>query len=291
MQSVPEFSFRKEHLEFGFEVRELSYFLESSAPSTREIDHRLRFYAVVFITEGSGTHRVNFREYQYQPKDILFIGKDQIHSWRKYSNVKGHILFFTQDFIYQNQLTFSDLSYSYPYNSFLYSPKVSIANATDHQALNSIVNLIQTEYQSPDSPFKKEIIQSLLRAFFLKIRMQSVAETKTVSTKSVRDLFIRFQKAVDDNISITRNVNEYCVILNTSYKELNNACKALTSKTAKAVIDDIIMSKAKRYLLDPDKNISLTAYMLGFAEPTNFTKFFRKQEGLGPKEFMSKING
>jgi len=58
-------------------------------------------------------------------------------------------------------------------------------------------------------------------------------------------------------------------------------------KTPKQLIDERILLEAKRLLVhsnDPGKIIGLS---LGFDEPTNFNKFFKKHTGKTPSEFRA----
>lgn len=94
---------------------------------------------------------------------------------------------------------------------------------------------------------------------------------------------------LNEKIALTRNANDYCNFLNVSYQKLNSTCKALTNKTVKVFIDDFILLRAKRLLSEKDVNISEIAYFLGFDEPTNFTKFFKKNTNQTPKSFIESI--
>ncbi|ADY29272.1 helix-turn-helix domain-containing protein [Cellulophaga lytica] len=288
MKNIQEYTFKKEQEDFGINVWELDYFLANYDIQNRSIPHRLKFYAIVFITEGTGEHLIDFKTYSYKKNDMLFVGKNQTHAWLKQKNVKGYIAIFTQDFLNENQQTFKDLSYSYPYNSFLHSPKLTITNTNTHYTLVTVFALIYKEFSLSKTTVSKQIIQSLLRVAFLKIKTLS-KQFNLEQNKSDISLFIQFQNQLDKNISITRNVNEYCKILNTTYRKLNDTCKVFTHKTAKSFIDDVIILKAKQYLSDQDKNISITSYLLGFEEVSNFSKFFKKHTSYTPKQFIASI--
>lgn len=47
----------------------------------------------------------------------------------------------------------------------------------------------------------------------------------------------------------------------------------------------MMILKAKKLLVENQKNISEISYLLGFEEPTNFTKYYKKHTGFSPKEF------
>ena len=150
--------------------------------------------------------------------------------------------------------------------------------------------MIYKEYFLIKNEGRQELLQTLLRTFIVKVQSQ-LARVEKRSNKESKAQFIQLQKAIDQNIGHTRSATDYVNMLGTTYHQLNSIVKGVTNKSLKVFIDDTLILNAKRLLCDKGSNINEIAFMLGFDEPTNFTKFFRKQEGLGPKEFMSKING
>jgi len=282
---IKEYSFRKEFEEIGFEITKLEYFLKERVDADSYNPHRIKFYIVLFVTKGNGKHDIDFQSYNYQKGSVLFIGKNQIHSWRKSNNVNGYLLLFTEKFLFNNQVKYNDISYTYPYNSMLYKPILNLKSIEYYNSFKSLVFYLFQEYNLPKTKVKEEILQNLLRTLLLKIQSHSTKEYKDVDIE-LKALFIRFQRLLAEKISLTRNANDYCAFLNVSYRELNTACKTLTNKTIKVFIDDVLILEAKRHLTERKSNISQTAYMLGFDEVTNFTKFFKKHTALSPKAFI-----
>ena len=285
---VPEYNFRREFQQVGFEIVDLEYLFSRHSFEERATPHRLKFYAILFITNGSGQHEINFKPYCFGPKNILFIGSDQIHAWRKSKNVRGYIVFFTEEFLYQNQMTFKDLNYSFPFNSILYEPLVDVSKSNKYVSIISLIEYINEEYKTPNHQSKQEILQCLLRTFILKIRAESKEENKNASRKD-KELFIRFQRMLDKKISVSRNAKDYCNWLGVSFQKLNSTCKVLTNLPIKKFIDKILILKSKEYLSENEKNISEISYILGFKEVTNFTKYFKKHTSLSPKSFKRSV--
>ncbi|MBI0400047.1 helix-turn-helix transcriptional regulator [Cyclobacterium marinum] len=54
-------------------------------------------------------------------------------------------------------------------------------------------------------------------------------------------------------------------------------------------MDDFIILQAKRNLINSTTNSAELAYKLGFEDPTNFTKYFKKNTGLTPKSFIKSL--
>ncbi len=275
-------SFKKNVENVGFEIIRLSEFY-SRIDKNRQRAHIINFYAVLCITEGNGVHEINFESYPYDRDSLLFINKGQHHKWVDYENTKGYIIVFTETFLANNQLKFRDLSYSFPYNIYLYKPYLKL-NAKIAPSFLNLIDFLYAEYQLPESEEKDEILQCLLRTFLLKIKSEKPVDEQ-YSNVLQKELFIRFQKMIDQRLHQSRNVNDYCNWLSVSYKKLNECCKAFTTKTAKNFVDSILLLKAKQLLVENKNSISQIAYLLSFEEPTNFAKFFKKHTHYTPKEF------
>jgi AraC-like DNA-binding protein len=77
--------------------------------------------------------------------------------------------------------------------------------------------------------------------------------------------------------------------LNLSAKYLSDLLKRETGKTALELIHLYVVSEAKNMLVGRDHSISEIAYQLGFDNPPYFSRLFKKETGMSPKEFQNHI--
>jgi AraC-like DNA-binding protein len=80
-------------------------------------------------------------------------------------------------------------------------------------------------------------------------------------------------------------VLDYAQRLGYSESTLSRACVAVAGRTAKEEIDARIALEAKRLLVHSPAPAANIGHQLGFSEPTNFLKFFRRTVGSTPLEF------
>ena len=59
--------------------------------------------------------------------------------------------------------------------------------------------------------------------------------------------------------------------------------------TLSKIVDDIRTQHAQRYLMQNWRSISEICYLLGFTEPSNFTRWFKKSNQLSPQAYRSKV--
>ncbi|MDE5851084.1 MAG: helix-turn-helix domain-containing protein, partial [Muribaculaceae bacterium] len=73
--------------------------------------------------------------------------------------------------------------------------------------------------------------------------------------------------------------------LNLSPSYLGDLIKRSTGTNASKYIQRMVIQEAKN-LLSSGQNISQTAYSLGFDYPQHFTRFFKREESITPKEYL-----
>ena len=66
--------------------------------------------------------------------------------------------------------------------------------------------------------------------------------------------------------------------------------KVLTGQTASEFIRKIKLEKAKELLENTDLTISEISYKVGFSSPSYFTKCFKEEYGLIPKEMRHTLD-
>ena len=284
-KELPRLLFREDLEIVGFEIIKIKDLYEKIDLSLLTSVKIIKFYQIIFIEEGKGRHNIDFETYDFKKGSILFVGKNQIHSWQNYRSSDGYIVLFTENFLYKNQMQFNELSYGYPYNTALFSPILNITNDSHFRTFHSLIKLIYEEYADIAYQIRQEVLQTLLRALILKIGSQ--LPSVEMPNTEVKKLFIRFQKALDQNIFHTRNAIDYVSMLGCSIHQLNKAVKTFTNKSVKVFIDSVLILNAKRLLVDGRNNVSEVSYLVGFDETTNFAKFFKKHTNQTPSQFRN----
>ncbi|GGX88509.1 helix-turn-helix domain-containing protein [Streptomyces minutiscleroticus] len=103
--------------------------------------------------------------------------------------------------------------------------------------------------------------------------------------------FPRFRAAVERDFTRTHRVGDYAAALGYSTRTLTRAALAATGSTAKAYLDARIVLEAKRLLVHTDLTAADVARHLGFTDPGDFGKFFRKHDGRTPLSFRAAARG
>lgn len=273
----------------GFEIVPIEQIAKSKNEHKHnpELPHQLKFYNLIFFTQGNGRHFIDFNWYPVQQNSLVYLTKDQISAFEFSEELKGYCIIFTEEYFVNS---FSNLTDNFVFRLFypeLFSPILQIPQNSEFV---TYFNLLLKEYGNSKSFYNKNIINSLLAILISKTENLKQNLTFHISDASKIVVYQNFISLIEKNLIKSRSANFYAKELVISYKHLNTICKELINKTAKSVIDDFVILQAKRNLINSTTNSTELAYKLGFEDPTNFTKYFKKNTGLTPKTFLKSLS-
>ncbi|WP_044562787.1 helix-turn-helix domain-containing protein [Azospirillum sp. B4] len=102
-------------------------------------------------------------------------------------------------------------------------------------------------------------------------------------------LVAAFRALVERHYRGHRPLDDYLTELRTSSSTLRAACLAVTGRPAIGLIQDRLMTEAKRLILYSGQTIAAVAYDLGFEDPAYFSRFFHKQSGEAPRAWRQRL--
>jgi AraC family transcriptional activator of pobA len=132
------------------------------------------------------------------------------------------------------------------------------------------------------------VLISLVEAFYKRQFSTDPKEYNRIVTdfqQSIKDYY-------NQPVSQLPNVQYFADKLGLTPNYLGDIVKHFTNKSALENIHDFVIKKAKELLVDDRKlNTTEVAYELGFEYPNYFSKFFKKQVNLTPKEYRLQTIG
>lgn len=288
MKNIPEIRFKSEKTtqvnEFEFVALET---LMSGISKARDHNpfqpHRLGFFLILIITGGEVNHIVDFKIHTLKEGDVMVISKGQIHAFDELSKYQGYLVLFTDAFMqkYMAQSTIAQINHLYNY--FLRQEKIC---NPDH---NYIILRVLKEQLKSNSSSLPNIVGSIISIYLLKLNDENNRSTVISIDNKNLDYFNQFKQLLEDNFSKTRDAKDYASDLSISYKHLNKVCKEIAQVTAKSFIDRYVTLEAKRMLVSTSLSVKEIAFKLGFDEPTNFLKYFKKHTNITPVEFRNTL--
>ena len=249
--------------------------------------HRHSFYHMVFFTEGTGKHTIDFNHFQVHPYQIYFMVPGQVHSWNFEGKVDGYVINFSNGF-FKSFLLRPDYIDSF---SFLTGDtQRSVINLPD-QIRDSIIALFENLVSQSRSSFSQgaDMVRLLLLQIFIHIEQGYFSDDKSNSLSQNNVLLRNFRKLIELNFLELKLPGEYAALLYISPNHLNALCKEHLGMQAGELVRERIVLEAKRLLVNMDVSVSEIAYKLNFSDNSYFAKFFKKEVGMTPDAFRKKI--
>lgn len=250
--------------------------------------HRFEYYTMLLITEGEGSHFIDYKNYFLKKGSFLFIAKNQVQKYEENSKLKGIVILFTDNFLQKNLNHLHLKNHINIFNYHLYAPLLELEE-TNYKDLLALIERINFEFDIDHDEMKGKIIGTFLNALLLKT--ERISSHKRTSFKQYKyyDKFKEFSDLLEKDLLHNKDAKFYAEAMNISYKHLNEICKSISSKTAKEFISNFLVLEIKRYLSATNMSVKEIAYMFGFEEPTNLHKIFKRETGKTALEFRLQV--
>lgn len=245
--------------------------------------HRVDFFMIIYISRGQGNHRIDFQDYSYESGTILTVRKDQIHQFVQ-SPARGFLLLFTGDFMLSYLEKMEAIRTLQLFNEWLQSPKIQLGPEIRPE-VEILIGQIYQEYFEKRDGYSMGIIRSLLHVLIGQLYRAKTQQGLRPEDRKYLSEFIQFQQWVEEDCFHTKKVKDYADRLACTPKTLNKIVRRIVHKSAKAFIDEVLITQIKRLLIHSDASVKEIAYQAGFEEPSNIYKYFKKFTGMSPEGF------
>ncbi|GAA0879877.1 helix-turn-helix transcriptional regulator [Algoriphagus jejuensis] len=249
--------------------------------------HKHDFYIVLLVTAGSGTHSIDFKEYEVTPGTVFFLQPGQVHSWQLSGDSEGHILFFGTEF-YSFGFPAKNLG-SFPFFASSNYPCYLSLQPEQSRGLDIYFSEIEQETQNAGWA-KKEMLRSYTEILLVKLgRIYKAAHSLEDIALASEDRFKLLEAVVEAHFGTNRHASFYADQLNMSLKQLNRLSKTSVGKTISEILLDRVILESQRLLTYSDGTVAEIAAQLGFDDPSYFTRLFRKKIGATPEQFRRSV--
>jgi AraC-like DNA-binding protein len=142
--------------------------------------------------------------------------------------------------------------------------------------------------ETTDNPYRIEMVKHLTLVFFYLsgYRLHKLPDPETVSPH--KRLEEKFLSLVSNHYREQRQVGFYSEKLSLTPKYLSQIIRVNTGKSANEWIDEYVMLEAKALLKSTNMSIQQISDELNFPSQSFFGKYFKRCEGVSPKEYREK---
>ncbi|BDD08467.1 AraC family transcriptional regulator [Fulvitalea axinellae] len=241
------------------------------------------------ITEGEVTVKCNLNE--------VTIGKGQVHLWQEDQSTslldishdaQGFYCHFSYEFLAQSPFVaniakqFQQMTKRFErLNLYMHHRPLNL----DHDTLGAVLRVLERMHTEYHGTHNVDKIQAYLFALLFEVNGSLPEQFELCNFSRQEELMNNFKSAIFRHISEERSVKFYADKLHVSPNHLNKSVKQLTGETARDWITKALIISAKILLKQTALNINEIAFQLGYDDPSYFTRFFKKNVGLLPKDY------
>ncbi|MEP7164308.1 MAG: helix-turn-helix domain-containing protein [Ferruginibacter sp.] len=245
---------------------------------------KTEYFRIALIRKGTAHIDIGLEKFNPIRNYIIFGFPGQVFSlYDSSSDFFCYYMLFSESFIedtglLKNQQQFPFLTYA---GVQCFQLGEEEANETE-----DLISRINEEVKNRKTNMRK-VIQLYIQLILIRAQRnygQTLLAKQGTGEKG-ENLFNRYLKLVSQHFLKVHKVSDYAGMLHVTADHLNRTIKSYSAKTAHELIDEMILTEAKSYLLHSVLAVSEIAYKLDFSDPSHFNKFFKKLTRTTPQQY------
>lgn len=237
---------------------------------------------LLFVFKGQAVLEIEGQRTQLETPAIQVLPPLSVHGFRFSEDVEGFIVTLATPLINHLQAQLGDSVHA-------------LARAENYPAgkdgdyLNSLFSALQAEYNG-HQPAREMLMHSLVSVIMVWVSRQAIVRHKASQRpQRQREYLNGFIQLVEETYRQHVKVEDLAHRLGISVSHLNGTCRELAGQPALQIMHERQLLEAKRLLTYTSMTIYEMSELLGFSDPTNFTRLFRRRVGISPKAFRDRL--
>ncbi|MEM9674543.1 MAG: helix-turn-helix domain-containing protein [Cyclobacteriaceae bacterium] len=281
----PSYELQHDHQSVPFALRTMEE-IEQANQGKPDRPHRHNYYTVLWSFTATGTHMIDFVNYEIGSQHIFFVSPGQVHQVRTNPDPSGVVLLFTLEFLQMNGIREEFIDRLRIFRTCEENPPLVISE-NQASTLRLYVDQMQQAQQLPD--YRYEALGAWLKLFLIASNNAcDLAPAHPQELQAGQTILRQFKQLVESHVTEWHKVSDYANQLFITPNHLNDVVRSLLGQTAKEYIQRRLTLEAKRRAAFETTTTKELAHTLGFRDPSHFTKFFRTQTGQSLSEFKAQ---
>ncbi len=244
---------------------------------------RQNFYSILYLQEGKGMAETDEQSVMLQNNHVFCCAPNSINSLQLENGAKGFLVVFTDAF------------YSLRYHNNILNRFAFFQTGEQH--LFSLPTLLSVKWQ--------ELLAFMWHEFLHKPKNEQMVLRSYLNILLQDTERLEHERADFSIFAPSEKIGLFVSLLETAYREqkspsfyagklfitthyLNKLCKIYKGLTSSQLIQERVITEAKRLLLHTQQTVSEIAYELGFESLSYFITFFKKKTGYTPERYRKK---
>ena len=237
-----------------------------------------RLHQVLLVQSGGGQVSLDDQSFTLSAASLVNIPPGHVHAFRFERGTQGWVTTLAEELLDDLFNRVGDV-------------RRDLARAGVIQADESMARVVSQIWHefSGHAKARALVLRGLSAALLGWISRTLAQDEPLHMVRSDSRLVQRFEELIETHFLDHWQVNDYAAALSISPTHLSRLARTTAGHSALRMIEARIMREARRNLAYTHLSISTIAYSLGYADPAYFTRVFKRDTGLSPKQFRAKI--
>ena len=243
-------------------------------------------FQVLFLLGGQVRAQIDSATWDCVRPTAITIHPSVVHGFEFSEEAHGFVLTIDQSVLFGAQAGMHDDIFSV---LFLEPLAIDLAGAPEVQLrIESLLGHLMTEFSSPLNGHSLMLDWLARGVLLLLLRQHTDCRSANLTGRASFEIFSRFRALVEGHYREQWSVAQYASQLHIAEIRLNRLCLKLGGKSAFDMTQHRLMLEARRKLTYVPASISSIAYELGFQDPAYFSRAFKRDTGMTPKQFRQQ---
>lgn len=239
---------------------------------------------ILFISQGSVELALEGANHQLQHSSAIIVPAMAIHGFHFSPDVQGHIITLAKPLADHLHELMGESSALKKAGFFRFN--------LPHQSerIATLVTQIDQEYRQP-APGRNRLLEALVQALVVELSRLTAYPDRVAKRHGLRQSdkgrqhLENFQALIEEHYREQPSIEQLAERIGVSSAHLNMLCRQLAERSALQLLHERLLLEAKRQLTYTNMTISQVSDNLGFSEPAYFTRFFKRNTTLSPRDF------
>ncbi|MCW5654646.1 helix-turn-helix domain-containing protein [Hydrogenophaga sp.] len=248
------------------------------------------FLQLLYLTEGEGQVTINSARIRAQAPCLILLPAGTAHGFSFTPKVNGPVVTITQKVLESlATLLMPELQ------SVIRTPRV-VALPTDSRHVASLMPIfleLEREsrlHASGQTAAGMSLMTALLVLIARIVGTPEKADTRIelpFSSRKTRQIE-QFKTLLDQHFREHWSVQAYASIMGLTAGQLSRICREVLGMSSLDLINARLIHEAQRELVYTVGSVKMVAHELGFEDDAYFSRFFKRQTGMSPRDFRAQ---
>lgn len=239
---------------------------------------------ILFIAHGSVEIELEGAHHQLQNASAIVVPAMTIHGFRFSPDVQGHIITLAKPLADHLHALMGES------RTLKTADFYTLSQPNRAERIATLVSQIDQEYRQP-APGRHSLLEALVQALVVELSRLSAYTGSTAKRYAPRQSdkgrqhLECYQALIEAHYREQPSIEQLAEQIGVSSAHLNLLCRQLAGRSALQLLHERLLLEAKRQLTYTNMTIGQVSDSLGFSEPAYFTRFFKRNTTLSPRDF------